>query len=439
MSYEDRTIVELDRLTQTRFGDYVIVDRLGSGGMGTVDLAVHAPPGGGIERPVAIKRLHTHLTKDEQLVRMFLDEARIAARICHPHVCRLLDAGCIDGVWYFTLDLLFGAVLSDVIAHLRTRSDPAINAQWPAVLTRVIVDACEGMHAAHELADEDGELLQVIHRDISPENLFVGFDGAVRVIDFGIASAHSRYHETATGELRGKVAYVAPERLVTVEDVDRRVDVWGLGVVLWEGLTLRPLFRQKDALATLSSIRSGEVPNLRELRPDVPERVARVAHKALSLDRNERFETARDMGVELAAAAAEAGWHADLAEVSEWMNRLLPDAQRRQRRVAELVTAVKRDERLLGDDLHEIHTTGTRTNPAMKREPNTADVTTAPTVGPQVPPEVPTKLHPGLLAPGLGPAMLDAPRLSWPIMIALIAGAGFVGFLVAAIVLIIVF
>lgn len=433
MSYEDRTIVELQRLSQTRFGDYYIVDRLGSGGMGTVDLAVHAPPGG-IERPVAIKRLHTHLTKDEPLVKMFLDEARIAARICHPHVCRLLDAGCIDGIWYFTLDLLFGAVLSDVIAHLRTRSDPSILDAWPAVLTRLVADACEGIHSAHELRDEDGELLQVIHRDISPQNLFVGFDGAVRVIDFGIASAHSRYHQTQTGELRGKVAYVAPERLTTAEDIDRRVDVWGLGVVLWEGLTLRPLFRRRDALATLTAIRAGDVPNVQKYRPDVPDAIAAVAVKALSSDRENRYETARDMGAELLAAAAEAGWNADLPEVSGWMNRLLPDASQRQRRVAELVTAVKRDERLLGGELREVGASGATTNPQIEAEPETDEVNTS---------------FPEFDARGAEPMTIARPmastrpappasRLSWPLMVALIAGAGVVGFLVAALFLLVV-
>lgn len=434
VSYEDRTIVELQRLSQTRFGDYFIVDRLGSGGMGTVDLAVHAPPGG-IERPVAIKRLHTHLTKDEPLVKMFLDEARIAARICHPHVCRLLDAGCIDGIWYFTLDLLFGAVLSDVIAHLRTRSDPAILAAWPAVLTRLVADACEGIHSAHELRDEDGELLLVIHRDISPQNLFVGFDGAVRVIDFGIASAHSRYHQTQTGELRGKVAYVAPERLTTTEDIDRRVDVWGLGVVLWEGLTLRPLFRRRDALATLSAIRAGDVPPVQKYRPDVPDAIARVADKALNPDRDERYATAREMGAELLAAATEAGWQADLPEVSHWMNRLLPDAAQRQRRVAELVTAVKRDERLLGDELREVGTSGATTNPTIENEPETDEVSTrVASLDPRSSEGMTRAHHVGSLRPTPPPSS----RLSWPLMIALIAGAGLVGFLVAALFLLVV-
>ncbi len=437
MSYEDRTIVELQRLSQTRFGDYVIVDRLGSGGMGTVDLAVHAPEGG-IERPVAIKRLHSHLTRDEQLVRMFLDEARIAARICHPHVCRLLDAGCIDGTWYFTLDLLFGAVLSDVLAHLRTRSDPAILDRWPAVLTRIVVDACEGVHAAHELRDEDGELLEVVHRDVSPENLFVGFDGAVRVIDFGIASAHSRYHETATGELRGKVAYVAPERLSTAEPVDRRADVWGLGVVLWEGLALRPLFRRRDALATLTAIREGDVPPLRSIRPEVPAALEHIAQKALSPRREDRYETAREMATELLTAAAEAGWRADLPDVSEWMNRLLPDAAQRQRRVAELVTAVKRDERLLGESLQEEAVTGQTTDPGIDPEPATDQVQTAPVRSDARAWEHPTREHIETPAPLAEPAPLrDLASLPLPVLFGLIAGAGMVGFLVAALVLLV--
>ncbi|MFK7988754.1 MAG: serine/threonine protein kinase [Sandaracinaceae bacterium] len=339
---EPATLVTPGRLRATQFGDYLVVERLGTGGMGSVDLAVHVPEGG-VGRPVALKRLRADLCRDERFTSMFQDEVRIAARLSHPHVARLLDAGVHRGELYFTMDLLIGVPLSQLIKHLNASSNEALHARWPAILTRLIIDACEGLHAAHELCDETGQPLGVIHRDVSPDNLFVGFDGGVRVIDFGIASAHDRLTRTATGNVRGKIGYLAPERFQVPTTIDRRVDVWALGVVLWEGLALGSLFDQKNALDMLTAIRAGDIPPVTERRPGVPPEVIAVLEQALQTDAAERYPTARSMAVELTRAAIEVGWVAGLHDVAEWTNQLLPDAARRQERLAQMAARARRD------------------------------------------------------------------------------------------------
>ncbi|MBX3273974.1 MAG: serine/threonine protein kinase [Sandaracinaceae bacterium] len=339
---DEPTVVETGRLSASRFGDYLVVERLATGGMGAIDLAVHAPAEG-VERPVALKRLRADHDADPAFEAMFIDEVRIAARISHPHVVPLLDAGVHEGRWYYAMDLLFGAPLSQVAAHLRASTDEALAAAWPWVLVRILADACEGLHAAHELRDEHGRLLDVVHRDVGPENLFVGFDGAVRVIDFGIASARDRLQATRTGHVRGKAAFIAPERLTLGARVDRRADVWALGVTLWESLTGRRLFLRDTFAETLEAIRAGHVPPLAELRPELPAQLDTIIARALAPRPEHRYATARAMGRDL-LEVARAGRTLDLADVAEWMGALLPDAAARQQRFAQLVTRVRRDE-----------------------------------------------------------------------------------------------
>ena len=338
----DSTLIDEGRFTEESFGDYHVMECLGLGGMGRVDLAIHAPFDG-VERAVALKRLHPHLGADAEFVRMFRREMRTAARICHPHVCRVLDAGKESGLWYFAMDLLFGAPLSHVVDHLRTSSDSELHERWPAVVTRLLADACEGLHAAHELTDPKGAPLGVVHRDLSPENLFVGFDGAVRIIDFGIATARDRYEATVTGQVYGKPAYMAPERM-RGKTADRRSDLFSLGVVAWECFAMGALFSRERLADTIEAVNAGLVPSLSEKNERVPLDIEVVVGQALSPDPARRQPDARRLGVELRAAAREAQWFADLPEVADWMDRLLPDVHQRQRRLAQHAAAFRMDD-----------------------------------------------------------------------------------------------
>lgn len=182
---------------------------------------------GGFVHVCAVKRVHPHLAKQKQFVDMFLDEARIAARIQHPNVCRVFDFGLVEGVPYLAMEYLAGVSFSAVLACLSREPHP----NRLVATCALVSEAAAGLHAAHELLDPNGAPLDVVHRDISPQNLFLTFDGVVKVVDFGIASARDKVHETQTGEVKGKFAYMAPEQMRGGR-VDRRADVWSLGVVL---------------------------------------------------------------------------------------------------------------------------------------------------------------------------------------------------------------
>lgn len=341
LELDDRTEVAAFQRAE-RFGPYRVLEALGRGGMGEVHLAVHTAGSAGLDRLVALKRLRPDLSSDERFSRMFLDEMRIATRVSHPNVCRVLDAGRVEGVSYLAMDLLVGMPLSEMLAHVRTTTDPELLAEWPYIVCRIGVDACEGLHAAHELEDDAGRTLGVVHRDVSPDNLFVGFDGVVRVIDFGIASAAEKLHRTATGELRGKIAYASPERLVD-QPVDRRADVFSLGAVLWEAIAQRPLFPRQDPAAAMRAIRQGQVPPLREVRPEIPLDLDVLVSQALAVDPARRFPTARAMGDALLDVMASESRAVGASHVARWMDRLFEGAYERQSRLVSHALTVATD------------------------------------------------------------------------------------------------
>ena len=198
---------------------------------------------GGFFKPVVVKCMHPHLTEKDDYVAMFRDEAQITARISHANVCPLVDFGQIDGKWFMALEYFDGLPMSRVVGHTVRDHKLVESEEWHGIVGKIVADAAEGLHAAHEITDDRGLPLGVVHRDVSPQNIMVGADGTVRVIDFGVATSRGRLHETAPGVLKGKFAYMAPEQLFD-RQTDRRADVWALGVCLWEGLTGRRLFRR---------------------------------------------------------------------------------------------------------------------------------------------------------------------------------------------------
>jgi serine/threonine protein kinase len=309
---------------------YRALSRLGAGGSGEV-WAVERVPSGPVRAPLALKRLHPSLARDASLAERFLDEMRLASRITHPSVCRVHDGGIDRGVPYFVMELLIGLTLAEVQAHVRASSSQTLQRAWPLALAHVLADACEGLHAAHELVGDDGEPIGLVHRDVSPDNVVVCFDGTARVIDFGIAAARRVRERTATGELHAKLAFAAPEQ-VDGGRVDRRTDVWALGVVLWEGLAGRPLFERASLLETMEAIRSAPVPEIREHAPGVPIGLEEIAAKALARDPERRFQSARAMGRELRVVLAEEGPF-DVADLAELLGALMPGVEARLRRL----------------------------------------------------------------------------------------------------------
>ncbi|MGE0791159.1 MAG: serine/threonine protein kinase [Sandaracinaceae bacterium] len=323
------------RLTRERIGRYRLMFQLAAGGMATVYLARAEGPSG-FDKLVALKRIHPHLAQDRAYVDMFLDEARIASRITHANVCSVFDFGEAEGEYFIAMEYLVGETLARVARAVAGQRDRVRSPAYVAFCARVIADACEGLHAAHELTDARGEPLNVVHRDISPQNVFVSYDGVSRIVDFGIASARDKLHQTSTGEVKGKFAYMAPEQLRDASRVDRRTDVWALGVVLWELLTLRRLFRKGTQPETMYAVLESTVPPPSALRSGIPEELDRVVLKALAREPKARFATTREMGKALNDIIARTGEPFGVAEVSEWMTALFPGREARMRQIMDI-------------------------------------------------------------------------------------------------------
>ena len=266
-----------------RYGRYEALHRIASGGMASVYLGRTRGPGG-FERLVALKVMHDHIRHDPAFSAMFLDEARLAARIRHPNVVPTLDVA-EDGR-YIVMEYVEGASLHAILSRLRKRGETI---PLPIAL-RIFVDALSGLHAAHELADAAGKPLNIVHRDVSPHNILVGVDGTSRITDFGIAHAEARITSTRGGEIKGKLPYMAPEQLQD-EDLDRRTDVYAAGCVLWEVLVGERLFRGGSEAAVACAILAGAERSPRQAGADVPASLDAACMQALG-SRQSRFLTA---------------------------------------------------------------------------------------------------------------------------------------------------
>lgn len=326
--------VEPERTAPERIGRYELCFELASGGMASVYLA-RIDGASGFEKLVALKRIHRHLAKEKGYVDMFLDEARIAARITHPNVCSVFDFGEADGEHYIAMEYLLGEPLSRLCGRVARNQAHRRDRLLPLRMARIIADACEGLHAAHELKDANGDLLHVVHRDVSPRNLFVTYDGAVQVVDFGIASARQRLHHTSTGQVKGTFAYMAPEQL-TANPIDRRVDVWALGVTLWEMLAVKRLFRRDTTANTIHAVLYDDILPPSDYRAQVPKALDAIVMKALSRDPAERWQTAREMSRALREFLASRSELMGAAELSEWMGEVFPQGEARKSQLMEV-------------------------------------------------------------------------------------------------------
>jgi serine/threonine-protein kinase len=302
---------------------YAIFDEIASGGMATVHLGRLLGPVG-FTRTVAIKRMHAHLATEPDFVTMFLDEARLAARIRHPNVVSILDVVSVPGELALVMEFIQGEALDRLLRELRNRGERAP----PHIANSIAAGMLHGLHAAHEATNERGEPLEIVHRDVSPQNVLVGIDGVVRVVDFGIAKAQGRLGTTREGQLKGKLMYMSPEQALH-EDVDRRTDVFAAGIVLWEMLVGKRLFEGIHEAAILSKVLGKEVEPPSAFDPSLV-RFDRVVMRALSRDPAARYPSARAMVVEL-----ERVWAlATPTDLGAWVERLAGDAiQRRTERM----------------------------------------------------------------------------------------------------------
>jgi eukaryotic-like serine/threonine-protein kinase len=293
-------------------GRYSLYGKIASGGMATVHLGKLLGPVG-FSRTVAIKKLHSHFTEDPEFVSMFLDEARLAARIRHPNVVPTLDVVATEGELFLVMDYVQGETLSRLLRQVAARREsiplPIVGAIFSGIL--------HGLHAAHEAKNERGEPLGVVHRDVSPQNIMVGLDGVPRLLDFGVAKAAGRLQQTREGQIKGKIAYMSPEQIQGTM-ATRHTDVYAVAVVLWETLTGRRLFQAPTEIETLQKVLEGPVPPPSTYAKGLPSGLDAIVLRGLDRAPEKRFTTAREM-----AAALEALMPLAIpVQVGEWVESM---------------------------------------------------------------------------------------------------------------------
>jgi serine/threonine protein kinase len=309
-----------------RVDRYELVGEIASGGMATVYLA-RLTGVGGFQRFVAMKRLHPHLANEKEFVEMFLDEARIAARIHHPNVVPILEVGASAVGYYLVMEYIEGDTLARLLARAATRGK---RIPVPIAL-RIALDMLSGLHAAHELRDDTGDAVNLVHRDVSPQNVLVGVDGIARITDFGVARAASRLTATRVGQLKGKIAYMAPEQAAGEESLDRRADVFAAGIVVWEEIAAKRLFKAENEAATLSRVMTEPVPPLTDIVPGLSQELSKVVMRALERSPDKRFSTCAQFADALEAAATGRDRIATPRELAAYVTEVLGDEVSAQR------------------------------------------------------------------------------------------------------------
>jgi hypothetical protein len=305
-------------------GRYALHSEIAAGGMATVHLG-RLLGLVGFSRMVAVKRLHPQFAKDPEFVAMFLDEARLAARIRHPNVVPTLDVVAENGELFLVMEYVHGEPLSKLV---RLSTEPIA----PQVVAAIVAGALHGLHAAHEATDERGMPLDIVHRDVSPQNVFVGADGIARVLDFGIAKAAGRIQVSREGQIKGKLAYMAPE-YVRRGTASRKTDIYAAAVVLWEALTRRRLFEAENEYTLFHKMMEHRVDPPSHFVPGLPAAFDAVAMRGLSRDPAARFETAREMAIALERCAGVAS----TTEVGEWVARTAAEGLGERARLMTLI------------------------------------------------------------------------------------------------------
>jgi serine/threonine protein kinase len=316
---------------EASFGKYRLIAELGHGGMADVFLAVMAgPAGSGFSKLTVVKRLRANLADEPEFVEMLVDEARISARLNHPNVVQTNEVGSVDNQYFISMEYLDGQPLHRIqhramqkaqkaIAEPLTVPPPSAGSGAPSSVILatdpfprecqylILVDTLAGLHHAHSLADYDGSPLDIVHRDVTPHNVFVTYEGQTKVVDFGIAKAAGRASETRQGVVKGKVRYMAPEQAIG-QRVDCRADVFSVGIMLWEAAAGRRLWKDMDDLNIVQALVGGTMQSSpREINPSVPEAVDKICRKALAFNVDDRYASAEEFRVDLEQYLAESG------------------------------------------------------------------------------------------------------------------------------------
>jgi len=296
---------------------YRVIRKLDSGGMAEVYLG-EAESLHGFKKKVAIKRVLPELAQNRQFIAMFLDEARISLHLNHANIVQVFDIGVADDTYFIVMEYVDGVNLKHILEATRQRGFPA-----PVpVGVYIMIEVCKALSYAHELNDESGKLKGLVHRDVSPPNVLLSLRGEVKLVDFGLAKAVGQLEHTDPGVIKGKFSYLSPEA-VAQEEVDARADIFAAGILLWEILTNERLFLGDTDLETVNLVRQAHVPSVVNLNSQVPPALERVIRRALSRDRNQRYQTAREFGDALAEILFTHGMKVTNFDIGSMVNELI--------------------------------------------------------------------------------------------------------------------
>ncbi|RKH30957.1 serine/threonine protein kinase, partial [Corallococcus sicarius] len=327
------------------FGRYELMRKLATGGMGAVYLARQKGPVG-FQKLLVVKRLLPHLSEDDEFLQMFLDEARIAALLNHPNIAQIYEMGDVDGQYYIAMEYVHGEPLGSLLP--RASAHPG---GFPLGLKcRIAAEAAAGLDAAHNARSPSGRKLSLIHRDVSPQNVLVGFNGGVKLIDFGVAKAQGKLSQTVVGTIKGKHAYMSPEQ-ARGEPLDARSDVFGLGTVFYELLTGGRLFKRESEMATLKAVVGFKIIPPSEAVPGIPKSLDAIVFKALARKRDDRFSTAGELQLALEEFLQQEKLHGTSAHLAAFMRDVYAEELEEERFAAE-PTMIFFDPRLMARPGH---------------------------------------------------------------------------------------
>ncbi|MGE3635991.1 MAG: serine/threonine protein kinase, partial [Sandaracinaceae bacterium] len=317
--FERVTLVDLPRIAT--YGNYELLGRLAYGGMAEIFLARERSDQTS-PRMMVVKRVLPHVAEDRHFVDMFRDEARLAMQLNHPNICHVYTFGEVDGTYYLAMEWINGQPLSAIIKRARNEGGIPI-----PIALRILSIVAEALDYAHRASDAKGEPLGIVHRDVSPQNIMVSYDGVVKLLDFGIAKASSHSTRTEAGIIKGKFAYMSPQQCVG-EPIDARADLFALGICLFEALASKNPFRRKTEFETMTKIVGDPTPDVRERRPDTPESVVEIIERALMKQPERRFQSGSEMQLALESVLPTLGSPINASRLGEYVTGLFAEEVR---------------------------------------------------------------------------------------------------------------
>ncbi len=379
-----------------RFGRYTLVKKLATGGMAEIWLARQRGLAG-FNRFVVIKKILSHLSEQETFVKMFLDEARMSAQLNHPNIVQIYDLGRESDSYYIAMEFISGENLAAIAWRGMKRGRP----YPPPFAARVIADACKALHYAHHLKGSDGQPLEIVHRDISPQNLLVTYEGEVKVVDFGIAKAKSKSEHTKTGMLKGKFSYMSPEQCLGAP-IDMRSDIFALGILLYELCTGKRLFKHESELMILEMITKRSVVPPSQVAAGISPRLEDIIMQALEKDTAMRFQTAQAMQIALEEYLRDENHQATNPDIAQYMRDLFADKIEEKRRLKEIASRDDFEAQFADEDTEQAVPDRRRIVhglPPSQIRPNAASPSPV--------------LHPGMTGTMMPPGMAPAPGVGF--------------------------